>query len=287
MVRSMTAFARHPCETEQGTATWEVRSVNSRYLELPFRLPDDFRDLEPHLREHCKTLLSRGKVEIFLRFQTSGSAAGLSVDQALLQALKKASDEVQAVMPETPPADTLTVLQWPGVLIRRAPDYREVQETLLSAFTVTLQQLQLAREREGQALKSLIMERCQRVSALSHEADAIMPVALRAQRDSLQEKLSELRQSLDSERLEQEMLLLAQKADIAEESDRLRTHIREVMAILQRDEPIGRRLDFMMQELNREANTLSSKALHNDLTRIGVEIKVLIEQMREQVQNIE
>ena len=287
MVRSMTAFARHPCETEQGTATWEVRSVNSRYLELHFRLPDDFRDLEPHLREHYKTLLSRGKVEIFLRFQTSGSAAGLSVDQALLQALKKASDEVQAVMPETPPADTLTVLQWPGVLIRRAPDYREVQETLLSAFTVTLQQLQLAREREGQALKSLIMERCQRVSALSHEADAIMPVALRAQRDSLQEKLSELRQSLDSERLEQEMLLLAQKADIAEESDRLRTHIREVMAILQRDEPIGRRLDFMMQELNREANTLSSKALHNDLTRIGVEIKVLIEQMREQVQNIE
>ena len=141
MVRSMTAFARHPCETEQGTATWEVRSVNSRYLELHFRLPDDFRDLEPHLREHCKTLLSRGKVEIFLRFQTSGSAAGLSVDQALLQALKKASDEVQAVMPETPPADTLTVLQWPGVLIRRAPDYREVQETLLSAFTVTLQQL--------------------------------------------------------------------------------------------------------------------------------------------------
>lgn len=286
--RSMTAFARLSTETPQGTAIWEVRSVNSRYLEQHFRLPDEFRALEPALRDQIKASLNRGKVEVFLRLHSqTKDEPQLQVNEALLREISKASQCVSQVMTEARMPDTLALLQWPGVLTQQSLDTDALAPQLLDTFKAVLRQLTEARHREGQSLAALIDGRCQNILALSQEADRVMPGALAYQRQQLMDKLGELKQSLDTDRLEQEMLLLAQKADIAEETDRLRTHVVEVQDVLNRDEPSGRRLDFMMQELNREANTLSSKALHPDLTRIGVEMKVMIEQMREQVQNIE
>ena len=287
MVRSMTAFARQNADTEQGRFTWEIRSVNSRYLELHFRLPDDFRDLEPILRDTLKKRLNRGKIEGFLRFHAANAAQGLSVNAALVEALNQAADQVHAVIGPGNALDALRILEWPGVLEGAAIDTKALQASALAAFEAALSELITAREREGDSLAALIQQRCEECQALSIRADSLMPEAIAAQREHLQKKLDELLDNPDTERLEQEIVLLAQKADIAEETDRLRTHIDEVQAILSRDEPIGRRLDFMMQELNREANTLSSKAIRTDLTRIAVDLKVLIEQMREQVQNIE
>ena len=287
MVRSMTAFARQNADSEQGRFTWEIRSVNSRYLELHFRLPDDFRDLEPILRDTLKKRLNRGKVEVFLRFHAASAAQGLSVNAALVEALNQAADQVHAIIGPGNALDALRILEWPGVLEGTAIDTKALQASALAAFEAALSELITAREREGESLAALIQQRCEECQALSIRADTLMPEAIAAQRDHLQKKLDELLDNPDTERLEQEIVLLAQKADIAEETDRLRTHIDEVQAILSRDEPIGRRLDFMMQELNREANTLSSKAIRTDLTRIAVDLKVLIEQMREQVQNIE
>ena len=287
MTQSMTAFARNSAETTAGRITWEVRSVNSRYLEMHFRLPDDFRELEPSLREQLKATLSRGKIEVSLRFQASAQQQNLSVNQNLVDALNQAADKVHEVIGPGNALDAMKILQWPGVLETPAPDMKTLSAEALNAFQACLDQLKEARRREGQALASLIRQRCEEAHALATQADVIMPQAISAQRDNLLSKLNELLENPDTDRLEQEMIILAQKADIAEETDRLRTHLDEVLNILERNEPTGRRLDFMMQELNREANTLSSKAIRTELTRIAVDLKVLIEQMREQVQNIE
>ncbi len=287
MALSMTAFSRSTTDTDSGRITWEIRSVNSRYLELHFRLPDEFRDMEPALRECIKSRLNRGKVEVFLRFQPSQKQQNLQVNQDLVASLNDAADKVHEVIGPGNALDALKILQWPGVLESTTTDLKALQKSTLGSFNECLESLIIARKREGDSLKELIQQRCDEARNLSEQADKIIPEALAAQRTHLLNKLSELIETPDTERLEQEMVLLAQKADIAEETDRLRTHIDEVLNILQREEPIGRRLDFMMQELNREANTLSSKAMRTELTRIAVDLKVLIEQMREQVQNIE
>ena len=287
MALSMTAFSRSTTDTDSGRITWEIRSVNSRYLELHFRLPDEFRDMEPALRECIKSRLNRGKVEVFLRFQPSQKQQNLQVNQDLVASLNDAADKVHEVIGPGNALDALKILQWPGVLESTTTDLKALQKSALGSFNECLESLIIARKREGASLKELIQQRCDEARNLSEQADKIIPEALAAQRTHLLNKLNELIDNPDTERLEQEMVLLAQKADIAEETDRLRTHIDEVLDILQREEPIGRRLDFMMQELNREANTLSSKAMRTELTRIAVDLKVLIEQMREQVQNIE
>lgn len=287
MALSMTAFSRSTTDTDSGRITWEIRSVNSRYLELHFRLPDEFRDMEPALRECIKSRLNRGKVEVFLRFQPSQKQQNLQVNQDLVASLNDAADKVHEVIGPGNALDALKILQWPGVLESTTTDIKALQKNALGSFDECLESLIIARKREGASLKELIQQRCDEARNLSEQADKIIPEALAAQRTHLLNKLNELIDNPDTERLEQEMVLLAQKADIAEETDRLRTHIDEVLDILQREEPIGRRLDFMMQELNREANTLSSKAMRTELTRIAVDLKVLIEQMREQVQNIE
>ena len=287
MALSMTAFSRSNVDTDSGRINWEIRSVNSRYLELHFRLPDEFRDMEPALRECIKSRLNRGKVEVFLRFQPSQKQQNLQVNQDLVASLNDAAEKVHEVIGPGNALDALKILQWPGVLESTATDIKALQKNALGSFDECLESLIIARKREGNSLKELIQQRCDEARNLSEQADKIIPEALAAQRTHLLNKLNELIENPDTERLEQEMVLLAQKADIAEETDRLRTHIDEVLNILQRDEPIGRRLDFMMQELNREANTLSSKAMRTELTRIAVDLKVLIEQMREQVQNIE
>ena len=287
MALSMTAFSRSTTDTDSGRITWEIRSVNSRYLELHFRLPDEFRDMEPALRECIKSRLNRGKVEVFLRFQPSQKQQNLQVNQDFVASLSDAADKVHEVIGPGNALDALKILQWPGVLESTTTDIKALQKSALGSFNECLESLIIARKREGNSLKELIQQRCDEARNLSEQADKIIPEALAAQRTHLLSKLNELIENPDTERFEQEMVLLAQKADIAEETDRLRTHINEVHNILQREEPIGRRLDFMMQELNREANTLSSKAMRTELTRIAVDLKVLIEQMREQVQNIE
>lgn len=287
MALSMTAFSRSTIDTDSGRITWEIRSVNSRYLELHFRLPDEFRDMEPALRECIKSRLNRGKVEVFLRFQPSQKQQNLQVNQDLVASLNDAADKVHEVIGPGNALDALKILQWPGVLESTTTDLKALQKSALGSFNECLESLIIARKREGASLKELIQQRCDEARNLSEQADKIIPEALAAQRTHLLNKLNELIENPDTERFEQEMVLLAQKADIAEETDRLRTHIDEVLDILQREEPIGRRLDFMMQELNREANTLSSKAMRTELTSIAVDLKVLIEQMREQVQNIE
>ncbi|MCD8522335.1 MAG: YicC family protein [Saccharospirillaceae bacterium] len=293
MVFSMTAFARASSESTQGRFTWEIRSVNSRYLELHFRLPDAFRDLEPALRERLRTSLNRGKVECALRFQPLQGESKLSVNHELVHELNRAADEVHALL--TPKRsggpgnamNVLDVLAWPGVISSAETDGKALQQAALQAFDDCLHSTCDARQREGEELAALIRQRLEKMQQIVAAVSAAMPQALAAQRQQLEDKIAELNITLDSNRLETEMVLLAQKADVAEELDRLNTHIQEVGRILSQNEPIGRRLDFMMQELNREANTLSSKSLTTGITQAAVDLKVLIEQMREQVQNIE
>ncbi|WP_320819830.1 YicC/YloC family endoribonuclease [Thalassolituus sp.] len=297
MAYSMTAFARHSGEHIQadtqnatGRFVWEVRSVNSRYLELHFRLPDAFRDLEPLLREQLKQRFQRGKIEVFLKYQAQEQQSQLRVNEALVRDLNNAADQIAAIIGPGNTLDVLRLMQWPGVLDGHDdsdPDNKALEKTALNSFAECLTALSIARQREGQALAELIRQRLDQIDTHVAAVDKHMPEALAAQRQQLHDKLSEFKDTLDPQRIEQEMILAAQKADIAEETDRLRTHTHEVRDILSRDEPIGRRLDFMMQELNREANTLSSKSIRSDITRIAVDLKVLIEQMREQVQNIE
>lgn len=287
MVFSMTAFARAGSECPQGRFTWEIRSVNSRYLELHFRLPDAFRDLEPALRERLKKSLSRGKVECALRFQPLQGENKLSVNHELVHELNRAADEVHAIIGPGNAMNVLEVLAWPGVISSAETDGKALQQAALQAFDDCLCSSCDARAREGEELAALIRQRLEKMQQIVATVSAAMPQALAAQRQQLEDKIAELNINFDSSRLETEMVLLAQKADVAEELDRLNTHIQEVGRILSQDEPIGRRLDFMMQELNREANTLSSKSLTTSIAQAAVDLKVLIEQMREQVQNIE
>lgn len=287
IVYSMTAFARSSSECTHGRFTWEIRSVNHRYLEPHFRLPDAFRDLEPHLRERLKKQLGRGKVECALRFQPLQGDARLTVNTDLVEQLNHAADLVHSVIGPGNALDALQILQWPGVLNSEEVDGKALQKAALDAFDNSLATLKETRAREGADLADMISSRLNKMSDIVAIVAEQMPAALAAQRQQLQSKLDELSGQLDNDRLEQEMVMLAQKADVAEELDRLHTHINEVKRILSSNEPIGRRLDFMMQELNREANTLSSKSLTAAITQHAVDLKVLIEQMREQVQNIE
>lgn len=287
MVSSMTAFARISQESNFGRFTWEIRSVNSRYLEPIIRLPDTLRDLEPALRELLNQHLSRGKVECSLRFQAQQADARFNVNENLVHQLVQAADQVQAIIGPGQAIDVLEVLQWPGVLSHEEADSKKLKDAVLDTFKQALEQAQLARAREGQELAKLILQRMQQMKPLVAQVQQEMPAALVLQQQQLHQRLGELKEQLDPNRLEAEMLILAQKADVAEELDRLNTHIQEVERILKQNEPIGRRLDFMMQELNREANTLSSKALTTTITNAAVELKVLIEQAREQIQNIE
>ncbi len=287
MTRSMTAFTRQEIQQPWGTLIWELRSVNHRYLEPHFRLPESLRDIEGHLREAMRKAVSRGKVEATLRFVPEKSSGMLQVDQERLQDVLAATHELRLAGAEMQALNPLELLAWPGVLVESALDMREVRQQALALFREGLKDLIEGREREGLELNQLIGQRLDGIEAIVADVKQMMPKILQAQRDNLQQKLSELTGELDTGRLEQEIVLLAQKADVDEEIDRLQTHVQEVRRVLTQKGPIGRRLDFLMQELNREANTLSSKSIVASTTRSAVELKVLIEQMREQIQNIE
>jgi len=287
MIYSMTAFARKEVKQDWGTAVWEVRSVNQRFLETYFRLPEQFRSLEPVLRERFRKRLQRGKVECALRFSTNDAAVTkLNLNEPLAKEVMHAADWVQSHGQSTG-VNPLDVLRWPGVIAAEEADMDAIQADLLSAFDATLTDFIDARASEGDSLKSLIEQRLDGIETEVEKVSQRMPEIMTWQRERIQSRFEEAKVELDPGRFEQEMILLAQKVDVAEELDRLRTHIAETRNILKKGGACGRRLDFMMQEFNRESNTLGSKSINAEITQSAVELKVLIEQMREQIQNIE
>lgn len=284
----MTAFSRQQSEQEWGSLTWEIRSVNHRYLETSIRLPDIFRSLENQVRERVRKAISRGKVECQLRYtaqEIPGST--ISLNENLVQQLMEASVRIQKSLGEARSPGSMDILRWPGVIAEQSLDNQILEAAALSLLQSALAELVATREREGRELDSLLGQRITLIRRLVAEMRSKMPDILAAQRQSLLQKLEELKAELEPTRLEQEVALLAQKADVDEELDRLDAHLSEVERVIKSDGQKGRRLDFLMQELNREANTLSSKSIVVETTRSAVEIKVLVEQMREQIQNIE
>ncbi len=288
MISSMTAYARQEYRDDLGGLVWELRSVNHRYLEVMVRLPEEFRVIEPIVRELVTKKLGRGKVECGLRFEAGADAgAGIKVNERLAKQVIDAAMEIGVLQHQAVPPSTIDVMRWPGVLEAEKQDFSPMQKRAQELLVESLDSLIENRRREGSRLCELIQKRC---ASLQEQVEVVrtrMPGILAGTHARLRAKLEELAGNLDEGRLEQEMAILCQRLDVDEEMDRLDAHLQEVAQVLQRKEPVGRRLDFLMQELNREANTLSSKANDAETTKIAVEMKVLIEQMREQVQNIE
>jgi len=287
MIRSMTAYARREIKGDWGSAAWELRSVNQRYLETYIRLPEQFRSLEPVIRERIRARLTRGKVECNLRFDLDPSAQStLQLNEKLAKQLVAAAQWVKMQSDEGE-INPLEVLRWPGVMQAEEQDLDAISNELLVALEVAINDFIAARESEGDSLKTLIETRLEGVSAEVVKVRAQMPNVLQWQRERLVSKLEDAQVQLENTRLEQELVLMAQRVDVAEELDRLDAHVKETYKILKKEEAVGRRLDFMMQEFNRESNTLASKSINSDVTTSAIELKVLIEQMREQIQNIE
>ena len=287
MVHSMTAFARHEQATAHGTLSWELRSVNHRYLEPHLRLPEAFRDLEGAVREALRQGLSRGKVECTLRFAEENAGKPLQVDSERARQVIAAAEQVAALIQQPAPLNPLEVLAWPGVLVADSADPQALNAAALQLFDQALSELKAGRAREGAELAKLLNERLDSILEEVAALRELVPQMLAGQRQKIETRFAEMQAELDPQRLEQELVLLAQKSDVAEELDRLSTHVNEVRRVLKAGGAAGRRLDFLMQELNREANTLGSKAFDPRSTQAAVNLKVLIEQMREQVQNIE
>lgn len=287
MIHSMTAFARAELAGPQGTLSWEIRSVNHRYLEPHLRLPDAFRDLEGAVREQLRKGLSRGKVECSLRFSEASDDRAVQLDHARAAQVIAAAESVAEQIARPAPLNPLEILAWPGVMVSSGTDFQALNEQALQLFQQCLETLRHSREREGSELARLISSRLDAMHSEVATLRDLLPGMLEAQRRRILERCAEWQVELEPGRLEQELVLLAQKTDVAEELDRLTTHITEVRRVLNEKGASGRRLDFLMQELNREANTLGSKAFDTRTTQSAVNLKVLIEQMREQVQNIE
>lgn len=288
MVRSMTAFARQQLAADWGTLTWELKSVNQRFLEPSFRMPEAFRHMEFELRNALRKSLSRGKIEANLRIEYQQAEAGkLKLDQDLASQLLTIHQELQVLSQENQSPNLMQLMRWPNILQSEEADTDSMEKDVKELFHAAVEQLIAVREREGEDLSSLIEERLTGIEAQVAKVTELMPQVIQWQKEKLQTRFAEAQIELDSERVEQEMVMLAQKLDVAEELDRLTTHIKECKRLLKKGGPIGRRLDFLMQEFNREANTLGSKSINSEITNSAVEIKVLIEQMREQVQNME
>ncbi|MBD7975620.1 YicC/YloC family endoribonuclease [Serpens gallinarum] len=287
MVHSMTAFARSERTGPHGTLIWELRSVNHRYLEPHLRLPESFRDLEGAVRDALRQGLSRGKVECTLRLVEDTTGKPLQIDRERAAQLIDAAESVAALIKQPAPLNPLEVLAWPGVLVADAADPQALNAAATQLFREALDELRQGREREGTELSKLLNERLDSILEEVATLRQQVPLMLALQRQKILDRFAELQGEVDPQRLEQELVLLAQKSDVAEELDRLSTHVGEVRRVLKAGGAAGRRLDFLMQELNREANTLGSKAFDPRSTQAAVNLKVLIEQMREQVQNIE
>ncbi|GAA6171502.1 YicC family protein [Colwellia sp. KU-HH00111] len=287
MIHSMTAFSRHEVKGDWGNAVWEIRSVNQRFLETYFRLPEQFRGIEPVLRERFRKQLNRGKVECSLRFNANAAnKSELALNEKLAQQLLQHANWIneQTLNSQINPFE---VMRWPGVMEAEESDMSAIQAELLAGFDIALKDFINARASEGENLTAMIEQRLDAITLEAEKVQTQMPEIIEWQRNRIIEKFTDAKIDLDSGRVEQELVLLAQKMDVAEELDRLNSHVSETKKILKKGGAQGRRLDFMMQEFNREANTLGSKSINTDVTASAVELKVLIEQMREQIANIE
>jgi len=288
MIKSMTAFARCQISEAFGTLTWELRSVNHRYLDLTMRLPDDLRGMEARYRELINARLNRGKVECGLRFKPEAvTENGVKINKEFTRSLATACQEINNLLHQPSDINAVDVLAWPGVVQESEIDMKPVFAASEKCLNQALDELVQNREREGKRLQEMILQRCDAIEQEVVKVSKIMPEIQTNHREKILAKLETLKAEPDMDRFEQELVYVAQKMDVDEELDRLSCHLKELRDVLVRDEAVGRRLDFLMQELNREANTLGSKSADIRTTQTSVELKVLIEQMREQIQNIE
>lgn len=287
MIYSMTAFARLEVKKDWGDAVWEIRSVNQRYLENFFRLPEQFRGLENTLREKLRQSLTRGKIECSLRIETKKQTnAELNLNKELANQVIQSLQWIKAQAGEGE-INLTDVLRYPGVVEVQEQDLDAISQDLLTAFDDLLTDFIAMRGREGEKLNDIIQQRLDSIAVETDKVRSQMPAVLQWQRERLLQRFEDAQLNLDPQRVEQEMILLAQRVDVSEELDRLQMHVKETTNILKKGGAVGRKLDFMMQELNRESNTLASKSINADITASAVELKVLIEQMREQIQNLE
>lgn len=288
MTRSMTAFARTQKNLDAGELIWEVRSVNHRYLELHMKMPDDFRVFEARYREIIQHRLNRGKLECCLRFNPNVAQSDtININKSQAKALVRACQEINGLLHQPSEVNPMDVLQWPGVVQESALEMKPILDASAELLNTALDELIANREREGERLSDMLVQRCEAIRQIVEQTRDALPEIHARYQQRLRDRLVELQVEVNNDRLEQELVHMAQKMDVDEEIDRLDSHLKEVSDILNRDEAVGRRLDFLMQELNREANTLGSKSADISSTNASVELKVLIEQMREQIQNIE
>lgn len=288
MISSMTAFARSEGQTPQGNLNWEIKSVNQRHLDCYFRLPDELKVLEPQIRTRLGQSLKRGKIECQLRFQINlPEDAEFSINQLLAKQLSHASRTIDGLLYNPSPVNSIDIMKWPGVLQAPQLDLDSLQSAAMALLEEALQQLVANRQREGASLQHAIEQRATDIQQQVSRIRERMPLVREAFTHRLQLRVAELKVELDPSRLEQEVVLLAQKSDIDEELDRIEAHLKELGYIFSKGGNCGRRLDFLMQEFNREANTIASKSVDQEVTSAALELKVLIEQAREQIQNIE
>jgi uncharacterized protein (TIGR00255 family) len=284
----MTGFGRLEAQLPEAALQWEVRSVNHRYLDVQFRLPEGFRDIEHEFRQIVAGAVGRGKVEATLSIKRSSEQAAVTrVDAAFSKQIIDHLEDLAASMKTPAPVSPVAVLRWPGVLEEEDFDAKILFPAASEALRSTVVEFSESRAREGKKIRDMLEKRCAEIDVLVGEVRKRLPEVLVEIRNKLDQRIESLKVQLDNDRLEQELAILAQKIDVSEELDRLVAHIEEVRTVLDSAEPVGRRLDFLMQELNREANTLGSKSADTQTTKQAVDLKVLIEQMREQVQNVE
>lgn len=289
MIKSMTGFAATSGQYDFGRLAWEVRSVNHRYLEYSLRLPEEFRALEPKVREILGAHVKRGKIDATLRFHemAGGDGGGLTLNRELAIRLLEIHADLSTMASAHTPADVDQLMRWPGLLREQSADPEPLHQAALELLEQAGADLVRVRGREGDKMADMIRERLDAVTELTTAVRGWLPEIRSALRQRMRDRVAELAENFDPERLEQEVAVLAQKMDVDEELDRLDAHVAETRRTLEQGKPVGRRLDFLMQEFNRESNTLSSKSVDQRTTQAAVELKVLIEQMREQVQNVE
>jgi len=288
MTNSMTGFASGDCSTEYGDLVWELRTVNHRYLETQFKLPDGFRVLEPMLRDLAAGKLKRGKLDATLQFRPSTQAKSeLRINEELAKQVIRQAQMLANDIDNPEPFSGIDVMRWPGVIAEDAIDTTELFQPVQDLLSSSLDSLCAARSREGARIQTMLEDRLEQIALLSEQVRARMPEVLAGIRERVLERARALEARIDDERLEQELVMLAQKMDVAEELDRLDAHVQETRGAFAMEGAIGRRLDFLMQEFNREANTLGSKSADPLTTKAAVDLKVLIEQLREQIQNVE
>ena len=289
MTRSMTGFARVERQYDFGRLGWEMRSVNHRYLDINLRLPEEFRPLEARIRKRLGQYLSRGKIEATLRYfpAIADTGSSLELTRPLAQELLGVHGDLSRLTTDGQQPDLTQLLKWPGLIEEKRPDPAPLQAAAMELLAEAAQDLQEGRGREGGQMANAIRERLAGVTELTGSIRSWLPEIRAALKQRLLERIDDLPLPLDPGRVEQEVAILAQKIDVDEELDRLDAHVEEVYRVLELSEPVGRRLDFLMQEFNRESNTLSSKSVDQRTTKAAVDLKVLIEQMREQVQNVE